>query len=114
MWKLTKAARGLRRNQTDAEQRLWFALRDRRLDGAKFRRQVPVDGYIVDFLCKEAKLVVELDGGQHADQTSEDAARTARLEILGYRVIRFWNNDIHGDLPGVLEIIRANLSSPAC
>ena len=92
--KLTDRARELRRNQTDAELRLWGYLRARRLLGAKFRRQVPAGRYIVDFLCKELGLIVEADGGQHTEQEIYDARRTAWLEAQGYTVIRFWNVDI--------------------
>ena len=92
--KLTNRARELRRNQTDAELRLWGYLRARRLLGAKFRRQVPIGRYIVDFLCKELGLIVEADGGQHTEQEIYDARRTAWLEAQGYTVIRFWNVDI--------------------
>ena len=98
-------ARKLRHTQTDAERALWFRLRDRRLRGLKFRRQVPVDRYIVDFLCTDANLVIELDGGQHADRTTEDAARTKDLEARGYLVLRFWNNDVLRNIDGVLESI---------
>ena len=87
-------ARRLRRDQTDAERKLWFRLRDRRLDGLKFRRQVPIDCYVVDFCCESARLIVELDGGQHAERSAEDAARTAALEARGYLVLRFWNNEV--------------------
>ncbi len=80
-------ARRLRREDTDAEARLWSSLRDRRLGGWKWRRQVPLGPYIVDFLCVEAGLVVELDGGQHADQMAYDARRTRYLEGLGLRVM---------------------------
>ena len=86
-------ARGLRRRQTDAERRLWARLRDRRLLGAKFARQVPIGSYVVDFCCRERKLIVELDGGQHAAHADHDAGRTAFLQALGYRVLRFWDND---------------------
>ncbi|MCX5514153.1 endonuclease domain-containing protein [Kaistia algarum] len=106
----TKIARRLRRDQTDVERRLWGYLRDRRLDGWKFRRQVPIDSFVADFVCKEAMLIVELDGSQHADHRAEhDARRTASLNILGYRVIRFWNNDVIGNLDGVLSAILAAL-----
>src|SRR6185295_295647 len=87
-------ARKLRRHQTDAERVLWFRLRDRRLNGLKFRRQMPVGNFIVDFCCESARLVVELDGGQHARQTESDSARTADLEKRGYLVLRFWNDDV--------------------
>ncbi len=78
-------ARNLRANATDAEKLLWSRLRARQLNGWKFRRQVPLQNYIADFLCEEAKLIVELDGGQHADQVEKDNARTASLNALGYR-----------------------------
>ena len=95
--------RRLRRDQTDAEALLWSRLRDRRLDGWKFRRQAPVDRYIVDFLCGDAKLVIELDGGQHTATTDE--ARTRTIEACGYLVIRFWNNDVLTNMDGVLLTI---------
>jgi very-short-patch-repair endonuclease len=104
-------ARGLRRRQTDAERRIWARLRDRRLLGAKFARQVPIGSYIVDFCCRERKLIVELDGGQHAVQADHDAARTAFLQALGYRVLRFWDNDALGNTDGVLQRIAGALSS---
>lgn len=97
--------RKLRRNQTDAERTLWFRLRDRRLRGMKFRRQAPIDNYIVDFCCESSRLIVELDGGQHAEQTAEDAQRTAVLEANGYLVLRFWNNDVLQNIDGVLKTI---------
>ena len=106
-------ARRLRVQQTDAERRLWFLLRDRRLNGAKFRRQVPIGNYIVDFVCQDAKLVVELDGSQHADQTSYDATRTDWLKSVGYCVLRFWNNDLTQDEAGVLTKILDELNPHA-
>ena len=96
-------ARTLRRNATDAETKLWQRLRNRQLGGLKFRRQATIGYHVVDFLCAEKRLVVELDGGQHTPE--RDAARTAQLEALGYRVIRFWNNDALGNTDGVLETI---------
>jgi len=101
----TSRARTLRRNQTDAETRLWQALRNRQLARAKFRRQVPLGGYIADFLCAEARLIVELDGGQHTLEA--DAARTAWLEAQGFRLIRFWNHQVLENLDGVLQVIEA-------
>jgi very-short-patch-repair endonuclease len=101
-------ARLLRREDTAAEARLWSALRDRRLGGFKWRRQVPRGRYIVDFYCAEAKLVVELDGGQHADQVEYDARRTAYLEGDGLRVLRFWNHQIRENYDRVcLTILNA-------
>jgi len=94
---------------TDAEQRLWYRLRARRLDEWKFRRQVPVGPYIVDFLCARARVIVELDGGQHAERIARDEARTAGLSSRGYQVIRFWNNDVLGNIEGVLESLLAAL-----
>jgi len=96
-------ARKLRRNQTDAERVLWFRLRDRRLNGLKFQRQVPIDKYIVDFCCADARLIVELDGGQHAMR--DETNRPAVLEGMGYLLLRFWNNDVLQNTDGVLEEI---------
>ena len=106
-------ARRLRRNQTDAERLLWFRLRDRRLRGLKFRRQMPLDRYVVDFCCESARLIVELDGGQHAQQVCQDAERTQVLESMGYLVLRFWNNDVLGNLEGVLERLRERITTPS-
>ncbi|TAJ68626.1 MAG: endonuclease domain-containing protein [Phenylobacterium sp.] len=98
-------ARALRREDTEAEARLWNALRARRLGGWRWRRQVPRGPFILDFLCVEAGLVVELDGGQHADQMAYDAHRTAHLEDLGLRVIRFWNSAAPTSRDGVCATI---------
>ena len=102
-------ARALRANQTEAESRLWRRLRDRQLAGAKFRRQAPIGPYIADFVCLAAKLIVEIDGGQHAENAAADAARTAWLEDQEFRVLRFWNNDSLANTDGVLEEILAAL-----
>ncbi len=104
-----RRARNLRRNQTDAERVLWFRLCDRRLRGLKFRRQLPIDKYVVDFCCEDAHLVIEIDGGQHASAKSADATRTKVLEAMGYLVLRFWNNEILGNIDGVLEVILSTL-----
>jgi very-short-patch-repair endonuclease len=96
-------SRQLRVNATEAERQLWQRLRSRQLGGLKFRRQSTIGPYIVDFLCVEARLVVEADGGQHAAET--DAARSAWLESRGFRILRFWNHDILGNIHGVLESI---------
>jgi very-short-patch-repair endonuclease len=107
-------ARALRRRQTDAERRLWSRLRDRRLLGAKFVRQMPIGPYVVDFCCREARLIVELDGGQHAGRAAYDAARTALLRRFGYRVLRFWDNDTLTNTAGVLEgIVEALGAAPS-
>lgn len=95
-------ARELRRNQTEAEKAFWQAVRNRQLNGLKFRRQVPLGRYIVDFACFENKLIIELDGGQHADAIPYDEARTTWLEAQGFRVVRFWNNDVMSNMEGVL------------
>jgi len=95
-------ARRLRRSQTDAERKLWSRLRDRRLCGARFRRQHPIGSYIADFCCTEARLVIELDGGQHALRKQEDQKRTEYIESQGYRVIRFWDNEALANTEGIL------------
>lgn len=105
---LTTTARTLRKQSTEPEQRLWRALRSRRL-GFKFRRQVPLCGYVVDFVCFEASLIVELDGSQHASKGGQaaDRVRDARLEEAGFQVMRFWNHEIYEDMETVLEQIYA-------
>jgi very-short-patch-repair endonuclease len=105
-------ARAMRSGMTDAEQRLWYHLRGRRLDGFKFRRQVVIEPYIADFACLEAKLIVEADGGQHGSQMTADEVRTQYLESLGYRVLRFWNHDILTDTERVLGEIHRSLIDP--
>jgi len=102
-------ARKLRAKMTDAERRLWFALRDRRFANFKFRRQVPVGSYVADFICYDARLIVEADGGQHADSVS-DQVRDRWFRDNGFRVLRFWNNDILRNLDGVLTVILTDLS----
>ncbi len=104
-----KRARGLRKLQSDAEQKLWLALRDRRLHGIKFSRQVPIDRFIADFVCRSAKLIIEVDGGQHDQNAAKDAERTDILSALGYRVVRFWNNDVLSNLDGVMLTILQEL-----
>jgi very-short-patch-repair endonuclease len=105
--KLRSNARALRKNSTDAERILWSELRDHRLNGASFRRQVPIATYIADFVCHAAKLVVELDGGQHFsdDQEAADTRRSAIIETKGFRVLRFSNHDVMTNRAGVLETI---------
>jgi very-short-patch-repair endonuclease len=95
---------------TDAEQRLWRAIRLGQLNGLKFRRQYPAGNYILDFVCLAARLVVELDGSQHAEQCAYDAIRTAWLETQGFKVLRFWNNDVMTNLSGVLTVISSEFS----
>jgi adenine-specific DNA-methyltransferase len=106
---LTSRSRALRKNATDAERKLWSALRGRQLNGLKFRKQVEIDGYVVDFLCAEHRLIIEVDGGQHTPE--RDARRTAYLESLGFRLIRFWNNDVLENLDGVWTMIEKALEA---
>ena len=106
----------MRNNPTDPERALWYQLRMRRLDGRRFLRQKVIAGAIVDFVCPQAKLVIELDGGQHDIRKRADELRTGDLNRAGYRVIRFWNQDISNNIDGVLETIsqalRANTQPP--
>jgi very-short-patch-repair endonuclease len=102
--KKTEQARRLRREPTDAEKKLWYRIRARSLGGHKFVRQEPIGRYVVDFVCREARLVIEVDGGQHATDT-RDAARDQWLSEQRYRVLRFWNNDVLRNMDGVLETI---------
>jgi very-short-patch-repair endonuclease len=113
--KLRSNARALRRNSTHAERILWSELRDHRLNGASFRRQVPIANYIADFMCHAAKLVIELDGGQHfSDDTEQaDAARSAVIEARGFRVLRFSNHDVMTNRAGVLEVIATAIAKRA-
>jgi very-short-patch-repair endonuclease len=108
-------ARGLRRPPTEPEKRLWRLLRDRRLADVKFRRQHPVGPYVVDFFCAKAKLVLELDGGDHADvqKTDDDEHRSRELEKVGFRVLRFWNTDVLQNPDGVLKSIAEALLAPS-
>lgn len=103
-------ARGLRREMTPQEKLLWACLRDRRLAGAKFRRQMWLTGFIADFACPPARLVVEADGSQHADLPGYDAARAAAFTRLGWRTLRFWNNEINTNLEGVVTAISTALT----
>jgi very-short-patch-repair endonuclease len=99
-------AQTLRAASTEAERKLWYRLRDRRLGGTKFVRQAPVGPYYADFVCRACKLVIELDGSQHADSAHDDK-RDAILIALGYRVLRFWNADVLGSIDDVCETIVA-------
>ena len=99
----------MRQSPTDAERLVWEHLRARRLDGYKFRRQMPIDGFIVDFACFRSKLVVELDGGQHMERMVRDEFRTAVINRNGYEVLRFWNGEVFENLEGVLETILVHL-----
>lgn len=103
---LLERAKSLRTHQTDAEQRLWYCLRAHRFMGLKFKRQKPVGNYIVDFVCYTPMLVVEIDGGQHAEQVAYDRKRDAYLKGEGFVVLRFWNNQILNETDAVMESIR--------
>lgn len=105
----TAIARRLRRDATEAENRVWTHLRNRQLAGWKFVRQLPVAGFYADFACREAMLIVEVDGSQHAE-SEFDTTRTARLKAEGYRVLRFWNNDVLQDTDSVLLAILEGLA----
>jgi very-short-patch-repair endonuclease len=98
-------ARALRKNSTNAERRLWQHLRNRHLGGYRFRRQCPIGRYVADFACLRARLVVEVDGGQHAERAIEDLERTQHLARAGFRVMRFWNHQIFLETEAVLESI---------
>jgi len=106
-------ALNLRKSMTDAERVLWYNLRDRRLGGWKFRRQHAVGPFIVDFVCLEKKLVIEVDGGQHAEMIVQDDNRTEYLSKSGYRVVRFWNNQVLQETEAVLQVILDEVSEEA-
>lgn len=105
---LVTLSRNLRKNQTDAEKLLWRSLQGKQLEGLRFRRQHPIGRYIVDFVCLNKRLVLELDGGQHGEEQEElkDFERDQWLKAEGYQVLRFWNNEVFTNIDGVLETIR--------
>jgi len=103
---LTQYAKQLRKNSTKAEVSLWCRLRANQIHGIKFRRQQPREGYIVDFVSFEKRIIIELDGGQHQMQKKKDSKRDRFLAESGFNVLRFWNNDVFENLEGVLEVIR--------
>src|ERR1700756_23967 len=105
----TQRARSLRKVATEAEKALWYRLRSRSLNGHKFVRQEPIGPYTVDLICRERRLIIEVDGGQHADNL-HDVARDKWLVDHNYRVLRFWNNDVLGNMAGVLETIATALA----
>ena len=106
---MKERARSLRHKSTDAEILLWQHLRERRLLNCKFRRQVPIGKYIVDFLCEDPPIIIELDGGQHMEQEDYDQARTDWLNANGFHVLRFWNSDVMNNIEGVLESLFSTL-----
>ena len=106
---VTNNARTLRKRMTDVEQLLWYKIRSRQLRNYRFRRQHPIGRYIVDFICLETKLIIELDGGQHADQKKYDNIRDIFLTQQGFNILRFWNNEVLNNLDGVLLNINQHL-----
>jgi len=111
---INQLSKNLRKNQTKAEIKIWRHLKNRALSGFKFRRQCPIGPYIVDFVCFEKMLVIEIDGGQHADQLKKDVRRTKYLSERGFSVMRFWNNAVLADTDSVLSVILATLiNSPS-
>ncbi len=105
---LKNNAKSLRRNATEAEKKLWLHLRAKQMEGIKFRRQQPIEAYIVDFVSFERRVIIELDGGQHATEPAQDKDidRDLCLKCNGFKVLRFWNNDVMENLEGVLAVIR--------
>jgi very-short-patch-repair endonuclease len=111
--KLNNIGKALRKRPTDVEKLLWKHLRAKQIEGFKFRRQQPIDNYIVDFICLENRVVIEVDGGQHAVEKEKDRERDNYLQRHGFKVLRFWNNDVLQNIKGVLEVIREKcLSHP--
>jgi very-short-patch-repair endonuclease len=109
---LKRFKKSLRKSQTNAESILWYYLRNRKFQNYKFRRQHILCGYIVDFVCLDKKLVIELDGGQHIDKAEYDSARTIKLEADGFQILRFWNDAIFHNIDSVLETIYEALNTP--
>ena len=109
----TRRARVLRKNMTDTERCLWSRLKRRQINGYKFRRQFPIGAYIADFICLEARLIIEVDGGQHAEQTEKDKLRDKWLVSQNFHVLRFWNNEVLQETDAVVEaIVQALKSTP--
>jgi very-short-patch-repair endonuclease len=108
---LIPIAKRLRKNATEAEKHLWYILRSKSM-GVKFRRQAVIGRYVVDFVCFEKRLIIEVDGGQHC-QNSKDIIRDQWLKSQGYDVMRFWNNEVLENLDGVFEVLEARLNSPS-
>ena len=106
--RLIQFARLLRKNSTIVERKLWYRLRSRNFLNLKFRRQELVGDFIVDFICYEKKLIIELDGGRHNENEAKDIKKTKALEKEGYKVLRFWNNEVMNNIDGVLTIIKDN------
>ena len=109
---LTAVARGLRKNSTDAERLLWRHLKAKQLDGLKFRQQEQIGRFIADFVCYEKRLIIEADGGQHAQEKEKDEERTQWLNSQGFTVLRFWNKEILTNIEGVMEVIQMHCQHP--
>lgn len=107
---ISQFAKILRKNSTDAERLLWFNLRNRRLGGYKFRRQYKLGSFIVDFICLEKKLIIEVDGGQHSEMIDEDLKRAEILNKQGYKILRFWNNEVFKETDSILQLILSRLN----
>jgi len=105
-------ARELRKSMTDSERVLWKNLRLRQIEGFKFRRQQPIGNYIVDFVCFEKRLIIEVDGGQHSEHVTYDSKREAWLESQGFKILRFWDNQVLKEIEAVTEVIFEVLSGP--
>ena len=112
MKKLISFAKSLRKRATDTENNLWYYLRAKRFQGLKFRRQHPVGPYIVDFVCLESRIIIELDGSQHVAEEEKDKKRDAWLRQEGYKVLRFWDNEFYQNREGILEKIAITCFGP--
>jgi len=106
---LKQRSRDLRKNLTDAEQKLWQKLRKKQINGNKFRRQFVLGNYIVDFICLDKRLIIEIDGGQHMENANYDLKRDEWLKSQNFKVLRFWNNQVLNEIDSVLEVIVKNL-----
>lgn len=114
MYKLTLFAKKLRKESTDTECKLWQQLRSKQCGGYKFRRQHPLGNYIVDFVCLESRLIIELDGSQHLEETKmHDQQRDCWFQKEGYRILRFWDNEVLQNMAGVYQLIEEALRSPS-
>jgi len=111
--RLSSLAKSLRKNQTQAERLVWSFLKAKQVDGLKFKRQAPIGNYIADFVCFDAKLIIEIDGGQHSSETSKDFKRTGWLQSQGFKVLRFWNNDVLRNTDAVMTMIWENAAGTA-
>jgi very-short-patch-repair endonuclease len=112
LFKPITIAKNLRKRLTNTEHLLWSRLRAKQIEGCKFRRQTPIGKYIVDFVCHEQRVIVEVDGGQHSEAVEEDKIRDKWLREQGYKVLRFWNNEVLTNVEGVLETIKDSCKYP--